>query len=808
MKRFFAEAALPALLVVLAARPACAQVVIAEQGFESASGTWTVVTGGGNSSTSPGSTDTPANQRIRSGTRSWQVNNGNVTLELASVSCDGYTGVVAALHLASLSVTAGNGAESSDTLTVCLATNGSAFASTHQVLVAGTNNSRWGYWGTNNVDALLGAPVTFYSPQGDTSTNNCSFIRIRLPSAVTSVALRVVAVNNSDNEVWALDDVTLSGFSVGGVTTNPPVLDPVGNKSVSEGNALSFTVTAAPTDGDPITNLWATGLPSGASFVPADSANTNGTFLWTNAGPVGVYTSTFWVADKDGLDFETITMAVSQQVPVVVQWITPNATNWNESGSCPFVASISRSGDASVEVGLGGSAEAGADYAISATTLVFSAAGPTQQTVTVSLNDDSAAEEVEVVTLVLTNAAHAAVGTNRAVSLEVRDSDSYRLVSANLSSGTGGDYQDPATRIFKGLKPDVVAIQEFNVTTATRRAYVDLAFGTNYSYSVESETNANPLPNGIISRWPITASGEWEDTLVANRDFAWATIDLPGTNDLHVISVHLYSSGSASDRDDEARAITNSIALMGWPVSDFVAICGDMNVASRTEAAIRTFTNKASDAHVPVDQLHNGDTSLNRNYPYDYVLPFKNTDSNHLPVVLGGSNFANGIVFDSRLWTIPPDPILADDSAAEGMQHMAVMKRFFIPPTTGDADGDGMPDEWERQNFGGATNASAAADDDGDGVNNLSEYIADTQPTNGASHLDLRIEVISAASNQYECSFDSSDARVYSLWRRASPTGGSWSVLRTNVAGTGSSLALTDTNSVAGGCYRVGVRAL
>lgn len=63
-----------------------------------------------------------------------------------------------------------------------------------------------------------------------------------------------------------------------------------------------------------------------------------------------------------------------------------------------------------------------------------------------------------------------------------------------------------------------------------------------------------------------------------------------------------------------------------------------------------------------------------------------------------------------------------------------------------DADGDGLPDEWERKyglNPGDA--ADAAADSDNDGFTNAEEYAAKTDPTNAKDHPDylasLRIQL-------------------------------------------------------------------
>jgi hypothetical protein len=66
-----------------------------------------------------------------------------------------------------------------------------------------------------------------------------------------------------------IDDVSVSSDNLA------PVLDPVGNKSVNEGQLLQFTVTASDPDGDNLT-YSAGSLPAGASFDPGTQ-----TFTWT-----------------------------------------------------------------------------------------------------------------------------------------------------------------------------------------------------------------------------------------------------------------------------------------------------------------------------------------------------------------------------------------------------------------------------------------------------------------------------------------------------------------------------------------------
>ena len=54
-----------------------------------------------------------------------------------------------------------------------------------------------------------------------------------------------------------------------------------------------------------------------------------------------------------------------------------------------------------------------------------------------------------------------------------------------------------------------------------------------------------------------------------------------------------------------------------------------------------------------------------------------------------------------------------------------------------DTDGDGIPDPWETQYFGGGMAANLNDDSDGDGMSNWKEYVAGTDPTNSASYLKV-----------------------------------------------------------------------
>jgi endonuclease/exonuclease/phosphatase family metal-dependent hydrolase len=261
-----------------------------------------------------------------------------------------------------------------------------------------------------------------------------------------------------------------------------------------------------------------------------------------------------------------------------------------------------------------------------------------------------------------------------------------RIMAANLTSGNGQSY-DPGegNRILQGLDPDIVMVQEFNYlsnTPANFRAWVDMNFGTSFSYV--REPVSVQIPNGVVSRYPILASGAWTDTEVSNRKFMWARIDIPGDKDLWVISVHLLTTTSA--HGSEASQILDYIAAQGIPASDYVALGGDFNTTSRTDAGINTLSSYfTTSSPWPADQLGNLNTNSGRSSPYDWVLADADLHAVRTSVILGANNFPNGLVFDSRVYSPLPSPVLAGDSGATNMQHMGVVRDFLIPSNSAPA---------------------------------------------------------------------------------------------------------------------------
>lgn len=260
-----------------------------------------------------------------------------------------------------------------------------------------------------------------------------------------------------------------------------------------------------------------------------------------------------------------------------------------------------------------------------------------------------------------------------------REPTRVRIVAANLTSGDHQSY-DPGhgARILQAIEPDVVLFQELTVGDGGEtalRGFVDATFGKDFAVHREQGSR---VPNGIVSRFPITERGEWTDPGTSGtRDFVWAKIDLPGARDLWAVSVHFKASTEELDtRTEEARAL---VAAMKQSIPDdaLVVVGGDLNTATADEPCFAELAGVVVTAPPhPADVKGVTGTNASRAAPYDWVLANRALAKESVPVELLGASHPAGLVFDTRVATSPP--ALADDSAAPGMQHMAVVRDFLV----------------------------------------------------------------------------------------------------------------------------------
>ncbi len=184
------------------------------QGFDGGVGdTWAITAGAGNVSNTTGATDTPANQRVLTPSFSWQVRNATATLDLATVDIEDWSGTTITARVSSTSQTATDGNDGADSIAFYVDLNGAGFPADPDISIAGNSNARWGYnTGTGVASTTAGTPMNFQpAAGGNRTTDGYSQVSISVPAGNTSIALRVIAKNNNGNEVWNLENITLSG---------------------------------------------------------------------------------------------------------------------------------------------------------------------------------------------------------------------------------------------------------------------------------------------------------------------------------------------------------------------------------------------------------------------------------------------------------------------------------------------------------------------------------------------------------------------------------------------------------------------
>ncbi|MBP7831131.1 MAG: hypothetical protein KA248_14580 [Kiritimatiellae bacterium] len=124
-----------------------------------------------------------------------------------------------------------------------------------------------------------------------------------------------------------------------------------------------------------------------------------------------------------------------------------------------------------------------------------------------------------------------------------------------------------------------------------------------------------------------------------------------------------------------------------------------------------------------------------------------------------------------------------------------------------DSDDDIIPDGWEDDHGLDPLVADALLNSDPDEYLNIEEYISDTDPLDGSSHLYIT-SITNGATR--DVSFLSSTARVYALYATPYMTNdATWVVVGTNanLRGNGATYTAMDTNAPAAGAfYRVDVR--
>ncbi len=235
------------------------------------------------------------------------------------------------------------------------------------------------------------------------------------------------------------DDITIFAPST---TNNPPVLDPIGDRSIDEETLLTFTAHATDPDAGQTITLSASGLPAGATFNSA-----TGQFSWTPGeahGP-GDYLVTFTATDNGTpslSDAESVSITVNE-VNVAPVLVAIGNKSVNEETLLIFTATATDTdipaNTLTFSVGAGAPSGAAITVAGVFTWTPTEAQGPSSFSVTVIVTDNGSPVMSDSETITITVAE-----VNRAPTVNVPGPQNVALGNTLTFTGTCTDPDIPA----------------------------------------------------------------------------------------------------------------------------------------------------------------------------------------------------------------------------------------------------------------------------------------------------------------------------------------------------------------------------
>jgi len=115
-----------------------------------------------------------------------------------------------------------------------------------------------------------------------------------------------------------------------------------------------------------------------------------------------------------------------------------------------------------------------------------------------------------------------------------------------------------------------------------------------------------------------------------------------------------------------------------------------------------------------------------------------------------------------------------------------------------DSVGDGISDSWRATQFGSPTSTNSAScgtcDPDGDGLNNLQEYLAGTSPQDASNF--LRVNSFLPSGNDADMAFGTVLGMNYRVEYTSDLITGVWFVLSNNITGNGGIIQIVDPGAV------------
>jgi subtilisin family serine protease len=324
----------------------------------------------------------------------------------------------------------------------------------------------------------------------------------------------------------------------------------------------------------------------------------------------------------------------------------------------------------------------------------------------------------------------------------------------------------------------------------------------------------------ILSALPVSQAGTLAYVQRGSTNYAANDLTYSGTTTGITATVYYCGPGNPSDFP---AAVSNNIALMVRGTLNFSVKVANAKTAGARAAVIYNNTSgnfsgtlQTSGNWIPAISLSQADglalkailpaaaTVVNTTDPTQ-IYQYLDGTSMATPHVSGAVAFA-AMNFPSETVTQRVQRVLANVDVIPGLKNKVRTSGRLNLQRIVDTDTNGLPDWWELQYFGHLTGTAPGADADHDGMSNLAEWQAGTNPTNASSCLRLTM-LPSNNTNAFVVSWPSVAGKYYRLERATNLFTGFDSVVRTNIAATAPTNTETDAAVLPGNdrFYRVGV---
>ena len=345
-----------------------------------------------------------------------------------------------------------------------------------------------------------------------------------------------------------------------------------------------------------------------------------------------------------------------------------------------------------------------------------------------------------------------------------------------------------------------------------------LAFFSNYGTNT---VDLGAPGMNILSTLPVALAGTIASVQQGPNIYSANGLQYAGTTGGTNITATVYDCGLGYATNFPT-AVSNNIALIERGTLNFSEKVANAMTAGARAAII--YNNTAgnfsgnlggSSNWIPAVSLAQADglalqtnspaTVINRPDPTQ-IYQYLDGTSMATPHVSGAVAFA-AMNFPTETVTQRIQRVLTNADVIPGLQGWVHNGRRLNLQRIVDTDGNGLPDWWELEYFGHLTGTNPNADPDHDGMSNLAEWIAGTNPTNAASN--LRLTLVSATNaNNVVLRWPSVAGKNYWLERSTNLVTGFNSIVATNIAATAPTNTQTDTAVLPGSTrfYRVGVQ--